>query len=90
MSEKAAELQKSNMDVESGREGISHWKMILDQGVVTNEIVNWEYEGSGTEEDPYAVEWLPNDPRNPMTFKKTKKWIMSIAVANSELVVSFC
>ena len=90
MSGKAAEPQKSTMDVESGREGISHWKMILDQGVVTNEIVNWEYEGSGTEEDPYAVEWLPNDPRNPMTFAKTKKWIMAIAVANSVLVVSFC
>mgnify|MGYP004507275877 CR=1 FL=1 len=90
MSEKAAEPQMSNTDVESGREGISHWKMILDQGVVTNEIVNWEYEGSGTEEDPYAVEWLPNDPRNPMTFAKTKKWIMALAVANSVLVVSFC
>ncbi|KAF1364755.1 benomyl/methotrexate resistance protein [Lizonia empirigonia] len=90
MSEKAAELQQSHVDVESGREGISHWKMILDQGVVTNDIVNWEYEGSGTEEDPYAVEWLPNDPRNPMTFAKTKKWIMAIACANSVLVVSFC
>ncbi|KAF9695801.1 hypothetical protein EKO04_005949 [Ascochyta lentis] len=90
MSEKAAAPQNSTMDVESGREGISHWKMILDQGVVTNDIVNWEYEGSGTEEDPYAVEWLPNDPRNPMTFAKTKKWIMAIAVANSVLVVSFC
>ncbi|KZM24427.1 uncharacterized protein EKO05_0001572 [Ascochyta rabiei] len=90
MSEKAAEPQSSTMDVESGREGISHWKMILDQGVVTNDIVNWNYEGSGTEEDPYAVEWLPNDPRNPMTFAKTKKWIMAIAVANSVLVVSFC
>ncbi|KAJ4380648.1 hypothetical protein N0V86_004008 [Didymella sp. IMI 355093] len=91
MSEKtAAEPHNSTMDVESGREGISHWKMILDQGVITEEIKNWEYEGSGTEEDPYAVEWLPNDPRNPMTFAKTKKWIMAIAVANSVLVVSFC
>jgi hypothetical protein len=25
-----------------------------------------------------------------MTFAKTKKWIMAIAVANSVLVVSFC
>ncbi|KAF3043526.1 hypothetical protein E8E12_010263 [Didymella heteroderae] len=91
MSEKtAAEPQRSSVDVESGREGISHWKMILDQGIVTEEIKNWDYEGSGTEEDPYAVEWLPNDPRNPMTFAKTKKWIMAIAVANSVLVVSFC
>ncbi|KAJ8118609.1 hypothetical protein OPT61_g438 [Boeremia exigua] len=90
MSEKAAEPQNSTMDVESGREGISHWQMILDQGVVTKDIINWEYDGSGTEEDPYAVEWLPNDPRNPMTFAKTKKWIMALAVANSVLVVSFC
>lgn len=92
MSEKAVDpqTQRSSMDLESGREGISHWKMIFDQGVVTNDIVNWEYEGAGTEEDPYVVEWLPNDPRNPMTFAKTKKWIMALAVANSVLVVSFC
>ncbi|KAG9205887.1 hypothetical protein B5807_09562 [Epicoccum nigrum] len=92
MSEKAVDpqTQRSSMDLESGREGISHWKMIFDQGVVTNDIVNWEYDGAGTEEDPYVVEWLPNDPRNPMTFAKTKKWIMALAVANSVLVVSFC
>lgn len=92
MSEKAVDpqTQRSSMDLESGREGISHWKMIFDQGVVTNDIVNWEYEGAGTEEDPHVVEWLPNDPRNPMTFAKTKKWIMALAVANSVLVVSFC
>ncbi|OAL50691.1 MFS general substrate transporter [Pyrenochaeta sp. DS3sAY3a] len=81
---------RGNMDLESGKEGISHWKMILDQGVVTNEIVNWDYEGEGTEEDPYVVEWIDNDPRNPMTWPKTKKWIMALAVANSVLVVSFC
>jgi len=62
----------------------------LDQGVVTKEIIEYEYEGEGTDEDPYVVEWIENDPRNPMTFSKTKKWIMAIAVANSVLVVSFC
>lgn len=81
---------KPNKDVESGRQGISHWKMITDQGVVTDDIVNWEYDGEGTEEDPFVVEWIDNDPRNPMTFSKTKKWIMAITVANSVLVVSFC
>jgi multidrug resistance protein len=86
----AANSNSSNMDVESGREGISHWKMITDQGVVTKEIINYDYEGAGTEEDPYVVEWIDNDPRNPMTWPKTKKWIMAIAVANSVLVVSFC
>jgi hypothetical protein len=86
----AAGSAHSSQDVESGREGISHWQMIMDQGAVTKEIVNYDYEGGGTEEDPYVVEWIDNDPRNPMTFPKTKKWIMAIAVANSVLVVSFC
>ena len=88
--EKANGAAQSSHDVESGREGISHWKMILDQGVVTKEIADWEYEGEGTEDDPYAVEWIENDPRNPITWTKTKKWVLAIAVANSVLVVSFC
>ncbi|KAF2131402.1 MFS general substrate transporter [Dothidotthia symphoricarpi CBS 119687] len=88
--EKTAQSGQGSMDIESGREGISHWKMITDQGVVTNEIVNWEYEGTGTEEDPFVVEWIENDPRNPMTWAKTKKWILALCVANSVLVVSFC
>lgn len=24
------------------------------------------YHGSGTPDDPFVVEWLPNDPENPM------------------------
>jgi MFS family permease len=88
--EKENEAGRSGQDVESGREGISHWQMIFDQGVTTKEIEEWDYEGEGTEDDPYVVEWIENDPRNPMTWAKTKKWIMAIAVANSVLVVSFC
>jgi hypothetical protein len=52
----AANSNSSSHDVESGREGISHWQMITDQGVVTKEIINYDYEGAGTEEDPYVVE----------------------------------
>jgi hypothetical protein len=84
-------MEKStSKDVESGRETISHWKMITDQGVVTQEIIDYEYEGEGTEDSPYIVEWLEQDPRNPMTWSKTRKWIIALCVANSVLVVSFC
>jgi hypothetical protein len=58
--EKEVEAGRHNADVESGREGISHWKMITDQGVTTKEIENWEYDGEGTEDDPYVVEWIEN------------------------------
>lgn len=64
--EKDGEAARSSPDVESGREGISHWKMIFDQGVTTKEIEEYDYEGEGTEDDPYVVEWIENDPRNPM------------------------
>jgi len=90
MMEKPNDPPRGNTDVESGRESIPYWTMILDQGVVTKEIQEWEYDGAGTEEDPYVVEWIENDPRNPMTWAKTKKWIIALAVANAVLVVSFC
>lgn len=90
MDKSAQAGDRSTMDLESGKEGISHWKMITDQGVVTKDIIEWDYEGEGTEESPHVVEWIENDPRNPMTWPKTKKWIMCLAVANSVLVVSFC
>ena len=64
--------------------------MILDQGVVTNQLVEYDYEGSGTEEDPYVVEWMENDPRNPMTWGAFKKWTCMISMALATLVVAFC
>ncbi|OCL12678.1 major facilitator superfamily protein [Glonium stellatum] len=39
-------------------------------GVTTPEILRWEYDGSGTEENPYIVDWIDNDPRNPMHFSE--------------------
>ncbi|KAL5120321.1 hypothetical protein ACEQ8H_001879 [Pleosporales sp. CAS-2024a] len=77
-------------DVESGREGISHWSMLWDQGVVTKEMREYNYDGEGTEDNPYVVEWMENDPRNPMQWSNGKKWLSTILTANSVLVISFC
>ena len=78
------------MDPESGRESVSHFKLILEQGIVTKEVVEWEYEGAGTEADPYVVEWMDHDFRNPMTWSQTKKWTGCICMAFATLTVSFC
>lgn len=83
-------MKKRTADPESGREGISHWELILDQGVVTDQIANYDYQGSGTEEDPYVVEWIENDPRNPMTWSKTRKWVGCLCMACATLAVAFC
>ncbi|KAF2120966.1 major facilitator superfamily domain-containing protein [Lophiotrema nucula] len=80
----------TNYDVESGKEGISWWKLLTDQGVLTPSITKWEYEGAGTEDDPYIVEWIENDPRNPMRWPKAKKWAGCLSMAFATLTVSFC
>ena len=53
------------------------------------EVLNHHYEGSGTEDDPYVVEFIPHDPRDPMTFGQVKKWTITLLVAFATLAVSF-
>ncbi|KAI1758592.1 MFS general substrate transporter [Hypoxylon sp. FL1150] len=67
---------------------LSHWRLVVDQAGVTPEVRNYEYQGSGTEADPYIVKWIPNDPRNPMNFSNMKKWFITAIVAIATLSVA--
>ncbi|KAI9934833.1 hypothetical protein ASPWEDRAFT_117724 [Aspergillus wentii DTO 134E9] len=67
---------------------IPYWRMVFDQKVVTDEIINYPYVGSGTEDDPYAVVWIPNDPRNPMNFSSLKKWFITFIASFTTLTVA--
>ncbi|OJJ50007.1 hypothetical protein ASPZODRAFT_139343 [Penicilliopsis zonata CBS 506.65] len=67
---------------------IPFWRLVFDQGVVTQEIIDFPYAGSGTDEDPFQVTWIPNDPRNPMLFGKTKKWFITMVNAIATLAVA--
>lgn len=67
---------------------IPFWRLVYDQKVVTDEIVNYPYPGSGTEDDPYSITWIPNDPRNPMNFNGFKKWSITFMVSFTTLAVS--
>ncbi|KAL6230142.1 hypothetical protein BDW75DRAFT_234638 [Aspergillus navahoensis] len=69
-------------------ERISHWQLILQQGVLTPQIVDYPYRGSGTEKDPFVVTWIPDDPRDPMQFSATRKWTYTILVAMATLAVA--
>lgn len=67
----------------------SHWSILTDQAGVDDAVLNYKYAGHGTVESPYIVEFLPNDPRNPMTFPRLFKWAITIISAISTLAVSF-
>jgi len=51
----------TDKDVEGQRrQKIPFWKLIADQGVVTSDIVEHKYSGSGTLEDPYVCGHAPH------------------------------
>ncbi|KAJ9627755.1 hypothetical protein H2203_002968 [Taxawa tesnikishii (nom. ined.)] len=81
-------------DAESGqpkgvRKSIPHWRLVAEQGIVTQDILDWKYKGAGTEEDPFVVTWIDNDPRNPMLWSEWKKWSITFLVAIATLAVAF-
>uniref|UniRef100_A0A1Y1LQU3 Major facilitator superfamily (MFS) profile domain-containing protein n=2 Tax=Photinus pyralis TaxID=7054 RepID=A0A1Y1LQU3_PHOPY len=67
----------------------SHWSVLIDQAGVDDAVLNHKYPGQGTHESPYLVDFLPADPRNPMTFSRPFKWTIMIVAAISTLAVSF-
>ncbi|KAI2469668.1 MFS general substrate transporter [Annulohypoxylon bovei var. microspora] len=67
---------------------LPHWRLVVDQAGITPEVKNYEYEGSGTEADPYLVKWIPDDPRNPMNFSPLKRWSITMVVAVATLAVA--
>ena len=77
-------------DVESGKpKPIPHFKQVVERAPITPAILDWHYDGSGTDDDPYIVTWIDNDPRNPMLYSTLKKWILVVLVAVATLAVSF-
>ncbi|KAK0934373.1 MFS siderochrome iron transporter 1 [Friedmanniomyces endolithicus] len=77
-------------DVEAGTPTrIPHTRQVFDQSGVTPEVVNHNYDGSGTEDDPYVVTWIADDPRNPMLYSNVKKWSLTMLVAIATLAVAF-
>ncbi|KAJ5161693.1 hypothetical protein N7492_007085 [Penicillium capsulatum] len=84
----ADENDKSDKIEAPARTKIPYWRLVADQGVVTQEIIDYPYPGAGTEDDPYSITWIPDDPRNPMLFSEVKKWTFTGLVAIATLAVA--
>jgi multidrug resistance protein len=70
-------------------EQVAHWRLVKSQSLITDAVLNHKYRGNGTKDDPYLVEFIPNDPRNPMNWPDWKKWFITMSVAFATLAVAF-
>ncbi|KAI9168071.1 MFS-type efflux pump MFS2 [Paramyrothecium foliicola] len=66
-----------------------HFGVVFDHASVSLHVMQHSYEGQGTDELPFLVEFLPNDPHDPMAFPKWKKWLITMVLAVATLAVAF-
>ncbi|KAI8960185.1 MFS general substrate transporter [Daldinia sp. FL1419] len=78
-------------DVESQKPSskVSYWKRQFDLACITPAVKEWKYRGNGTKEEPFIVDFLPEDPKNPMGFSDGKKWGITALQAIAVLAVTF-
>jgi len=65
------------------------WRLLTSQRNIPDSVLHHSYDGSGTVEDPYRVEWLPDDPVNPLGYPAWQKWITTFIMAVSTLSITF-
>lgn len=70
-------------------ERMPHYRLVLSQTLLTDDIVQHDYSGSGTASDPYIVDSIPDDARNPMNMAKSMKWTITVIMALGTLSVTF-
>ncbi|KAI0125858.1 major facilitator superfamily domain-containing protein [Xylariales sp. AK1849] len=59
-----------------------------DASLVSLDILNHDFPGYGTPEDPYLVRWIENDPANPLQFPSSRKWMNAMVLAFAVFMVS--
>nr|XP_018265035.1 multiple drug resistance protein [Kwoniella dejecticola CBS 10117]OBR87193.1 multiple drug resistance protein [Kwoniella dejecticola CBS 10117] len=52
------------------------------------DILAKKYQGSGTDEDPFIIDWLPNDAEDPQNWSATYKWTCIAVVSWLTLAVA--
>ncbi|PYI24902.1 bicyclomycin resistance protein [Aspergillus indologenus CBS 114.80] len=68
---------------------ITHLQLVLDSHYVPPPAQSHAYAGTGTEENPFRVNWLPDDNCNPMNFSSRRKWALNLLTAIGAFIVAF-
>ncbi|KAI0199515.1 major facilitator superfamily domain-containing protein [Astrocystis sublimbata] len=71
------------------RDRVSHFKLLTDSAGVTDRVLNFRYLGAGTVAAPYVVDFLDDDPHNPLLLPQWKKYTCTFLVGFATLAVTF-
>ncbi|ETS75975.1 hypothetical protein PFICI_12919 [Pestalotiopsis fici W106-1] len=83
-----ASTQPSGKDAPGTETKVPHLRLVFSQKCISPEVIDHPFPGSGTEIDPYMVDWLPNDPRNPHEIATGMKWLITMIMAFGTLSIS--
>lgn len=67
---------------------MSWFRLVLPVTVITPEVKNHAYPGSGTVESPYLVSWIPGDQQTPLNFPASMRWLTTALAAFSCFSIS--
>jgi hypothetical protein len=67
---------------------IPYRALMFNYGWVDKYILDYPYPGAGSSENPFTIGWTPNDPRDPMQFSQTKRWIWTGLVSMANFTVA--
>ncbi|KUJ21872.1 MFS general substrate transporter [Mollisia scopiformis] len=68
---------------------ISWIRSLLLRTHLDDDVCNQHYAGSGTDDNPYIVDYLQNDRQDAMNFSKGRKWAIAVLQSLSMFVVTY-
>jgi len=77
------------MRVKDSSRRMSWIRSLLLRTHLDDDVCNQDYAGKGTNDDPYIVDYLHNDPQDAMNFSKGRKWAIAILQSLSTFAVTF-
>jgi len=70
------------------RKTAPHWRTLISPGFINDDVLSWQYQGSGTDSDPYVVTWIDSDPRDPKGFRASTRWFYTAISALTLFIVT--
>ncbi|KXJ97742.1 major facilitator superfamily transporter [Microdochium bolleyi] len=83
------EPEQRDVEAQVDYDRSTYFSRLFDQAGMSQAVVDHEFPGKGTEENPFLVDFIPNDPKNPMTLPNWKKWTYMMLHATAVLAVTF-